>query len=155
MKIGSNRIQLELGSVNALRTPQQFNPAPSQQDSTKVTSPKSRRIVVEDSLSPSLKSIIKGTKSKVEEEEEEDDKPLTTIERTIKNLKKQIKKTKEEIEQLKNDTSASGEKKREMLAEKLNTLHSALSEATESKAEQDKKASRQAQKAQQAYSATS
>ncbi len=154
MKIGSNRIQLELGSVNALRIPQQYQLTPTQQESNKVTASKSRGIVVQDSLSPSLKSIIKGMKSK-EEEEEEDDKPLTTLERTIKNLKKQIKKLKEEIESLKNDNSPSAERKREMLLGKLNTLHSALSDATEAKSEQDKKASRQAQKAQQAYQATS
>ncbi len=143
MKIGSNRIQMSVNSIHTLRIPQQYQHSPIQQDANRVEGPKSRRIVAEDSLSPSLKNIIKGMKK---DEEEEDEKPLTSIEAAIENLKKQIEKISEELAKLKNDKSESGERKREMLSNKLTSLHSALSKAIKLKTDQEKAAARSAKK---------
>ncbi len=136
MRIQSNLTQISVGSINTPRTTQNqralLNPDPDT-----IEKYERKKIVVTDSLSTSLKDLIKKSK-----DEEEDEKPMTSIERTIDKLEKQIEKIQEELERLKNDKSEAGEKRREQLTQQLNVLNGALMDANKEKIKQEKNESK-------------
>ncbi len=133
MRIQSNLTQLSVGSINTPRTIQNQQDR-LQPDPNTIEKYERKKIVVTDSLSTSLKDLIKKSK----EEEEEKEEPKTSIERTIDKLEKQIEKVNEQLEKLKNDKSEAGEKRREQLSQQLNVLNGALMDANKEKIKQEK-----------------